>query len=129
MLIFILCTLMVALTNYLMSPWVRNNEYNFNTEAMTTKINAFVGSGSLAAMATFEDRYRPNMEVSRTDVIITTYLFVFVLQRDEAMQLVRDAIAAGIFNDLVCSCKQHGTQQCPHLSLSRDQEVMWICVS
>lgn len=41
-----------------------------------------MGSGSLAAMATFEDRYRPDME------------------RDEAMKLVRDAIAAGILNDL-----------------------------
>lgn len=41
-----------------------------------------MGSGSLAAMAIFESRYRPNMEL------------------DEAKQLVRDAIAAGIFNDL-----------------------------
>merc|ERR1712150_109163 len=41
-----------------------------------------MGSGSLAAMATFEDRFKPNME------------------REEAMKLVRDAIAAGIFNDL-----------------------------
>lgn len=41
-----------------------------------------MGSGSLAAMAVFEDRYRPDME------------------REEAMLLVRDAIAAGIFNDL-----------------------------
>lgn len=41
-----------------------------------------MGSGSLAAMATFEDRYRPDME------------------RDEAMKLMRDAITAGILNDL-----------------------------
>uniref|UniRef100_A0A673CXS4 Proteasome subunit beta n=1 Tax=Sphaeramia orbicularis TaxID=375764 RepID=A0A673CXS4_9TELE len=40
------------------------------------------GSGSLAAMAVFEDRYKPNME------------------EEEAKRLVRDAIAAGIFNDL-----------------------------
>ncbi|CAI5667721.1 unnamed protein product [Oreochromis niloticus] len=40
-----------------------------------------MGSGSLAAMAVFEDRYKPDME-------------------DAAKQLVRDAIAAGIFNDL-----------------------------
>ncbi|WAR30367.1 PSB7-like protein [Mya arenaria] len=39
-------------------------------------------SGSLAAMATFEDRFKPDME------------------KAEAMKLVRDAIAAGIFNDL-----------------------------
>lgn len=41
-----------------------------------------MGSGSLAAMATFESRYKTNMEL------------------EEAKQLVRDAIAAGIFNDL-----------------------------
>ncbi|XP_037402136.1 proteasome subunit beta type-7 isoform X2 [Pygocentrus nattereri] len=41
-----------------------------------------MGSGSLAAMAVFEDRFKPNME------------------EEEAKQLVRDAIAAGIFNDL-----------------------------
>ncbi|XP_065829008.1 proteasome subunit beta type-7-like [Oscarella lobularis] len=41
-----------------------------------------MGSGSLAAMATFEANYRPDMN------------------EEEAKQLVRDAIAAGIFNDL-----------------------------
>lgn len=41
-----------------------------------------MGSGSLAAMAVFEDNFKPDME------------------EEEAKQLVRDAIAAGIFNDL-----------------------------
>uniref|UniRef100_A0A8C3PPM9 Proteasome subunit beta n=1 Tax=Calidris pygmaea TaxID=425635 RepID=A0A8C3PPM9_9CHAR len=41
-----------------------------------------MGSGSLAAMAVFEDKYKQDME------------------EEEAKQLVRDAIAAGIFNDL-----------------------------
>jgi len=41
-----------------------------------------MGSGSLAAMAVFESKFRPNMEL------------------EEAKQLVRDAIAGGIFNDL-----------------------------
>ncbi|XP_069744481.1 proteasome subunit beta type-7 [Narcine bancroftii] len=41
-----------------------------------------MGSGSLAAMAVFEDRYKQDMEEA------------------EAKQLVRDAIAAGIFSDL-----------------------------
>ncbi|XP_071430517.1 proteasome subunit beta type-7 [Pithys albifrons albifrons] len=41
-----------------------------------------MGSGSLAAMAVFEDKYRTDME------------------EEEAKQLVRDAIAAGIYNDL-----------------------------
>ncbi|GAA54956.1 20S proteasome subunit beta 2 [Clonorchis sinensis] len=41
-----------------------------------------MGSGSLAAMSVLESRFR------------------FDMDRKEAMQLVRDAIAAGIFNDL-----------------------------
>lgn len=41
-----------------------------------------MGSGSLAAMAVFEDRYKPG------------------LSEDEAKKLVADAIKSGIFNDL-----------------------------
>jgi len=41
-----------------------------------------MGSGSLAAMSVFESRYKPDMEL------------------EDAKKLVRDAIAAGIFNDL-----------------------------
>lgn len=41
-----------------------------------------MGSGSLAAMAVFESRWKPDLEEA------------------EGIQLVRDAIAAGIFNDL-----------------------------
>lgn len=41
-----------------------------------------MGSGSLAAMAVFEQGYKQDLE------------------KEEAMKLVRDAIAAGIFNDL-----------------------------
>lgn len=41
-----------------------------------------MGSGSLAAMAVFESRYKPDMT------------------EEEAKKLVRDAIAAGVFNDL-----------------------------
>jgi 20S proteasome subunit beta 2 len=41
-----------------------------------------MGSGSLAAMSVFEDRYRPN------------------LTEEEGKQLVADAIRSGIFNDL-----------------------------
>ncbi|KAK4878937.1 hypothetical protein RN001_007083 [Aquatica leii] len=43
---------------------------------------ATMGSGSLAAMAVFESRWKPN------------------LTEEEGKQVVRDAIAAGIFNDL-----------------------------
>lgn len=41
-----------------------------------------MGSGSLAAMSVFESRFKPNME------------------EGEAKKLVRDAVAAGVFNDL-----------------------------
>ena len=41
-----------------------------------------MGSGSLAAMGVFEDGFRPDME------------------KEEGCRLVRDAIAAGVFNDL-----------------------------
>lgn len=41
-----------------------------------------MGSGSLAAMAVFESRYKPGLD------------------QGKAVELVRDAIAAGIFNDL-----------------------------
>lgn len=41
-----------------------------------------MGSGSLAAMAVFESRYKPDMS------------------EEEGKKLVRDAIAAGVFNDL-----------------------------
>ena len=48
-----------------------------------TKSASFLtGSGSLAAMAVFEDKFRPDME------------------EEEAKKLVSEAIAAGIFNDL-----------------------------
>ncbi|XP_044177101.1 proteasome subunit beta type-7-like [Acropora millepora] len=58
-----------------------------------------MGSGSLAAMSVFESRYKPNMEL------------------EEAKKLVRDAIAAGIFNDLgsgsnidLCVITKEGTE-------------------
>ncbi|KAH3796130.1 hypothetical protein DPMN_149697, partial [Dreissena polymorpha] len=57
--------------------------YSIHPHGSTDKLPyVTMGSGSLAAMATFEDRFKPNME------------------KAEAMKLVRDAIAAGIFNDL-----------------------------
>lgn len=50
----------------------------------STQTNPYVtmGSGSLAAMSVFETRYQPNME------------------EEQAVELARDAILAGIFNDL-----------------------------
>ncbi|CAI8039016.1 Proteasome subunit beta type-7 [Geodia barretti] len=59
------------------------NLYTVHAHGSTDKLPyVSMGSGSLAAMATFEDRFRPNMD------------------EKEAVQLVRDAIVAGIFNDL-----------------------------
>lgn len=63
-----------------------------------------MGSGSLAAMAVFEARYKVDMEEA------------------EAKKLVRDAIAAGVFNDLgsgsnidLCVIKKDGAQMIrPH---------------
>ncbi|KAI8329931.1 proteasome subunit beta type-7 [Chlamydoabsidia padenii] len=58
-----------------------------------------MGSGSLAAMSVFESRWKPNMT------------------RQEAIDLVTDAIEAGIFNDLgsgsnvdVCVIEKEGTE-------------------
>uniref|UniRef100_UPI00358EF5C0 proteasome subunit beta type-7-like n=1 Tax=Myxine glutinosa TaxID=7769 RepID=UPI00358EF5C0 len=57
--------------------------YSIHPHGSTDKLPyVTLGSGSLAAMAVFEDRYKLNMEV------------------EEAKTLVRDAIASGIFNDL-----------------------------
>ncbi|CAO1301174.1 unnamed protein product [Diamesa hyperborea] len=60
---------------------------------------ATMGSGSLAAMAIYESRWKPDME------------------EEEGKKLVRDAIAAGIFNDLgsgsnidLCVIRKNGTR-------------------
>ncbi|KAJ8299993.1 hypothetical protein KUTeg_021512 [Tegillarca granosa] len=57
--------------------------YSIHPHGSTDKLPyVTMGSGSLAAMAVFEDGFKAEME------------------KEEAMKLVRDAIAAGIFNDL-----------------------------
>jgi len=57
--------------------------YSIHPHGSTDKLPyVTMGSGSLAAMAVFESRYKENMP------------------RDEAMKLVREAICAGVFNDL-----------------------------
>ena len=61
-------------------------------------------------MAVFESRYRPNMEVIAFVLsYFSVWLFVYLccMQVDEAKQLVRDAIAGGIFNDLVIVVTLH----------------------
>ena len=60
-----------------------------------------MGSGSLAAMAVFESGWKPDMEVSSVNSIyIPSHAHLLHLQREEALNLVKAAIAAGIFNDL-----------------------------
>ena len=57
--------------------------YSIHPHGSTDKLPyVTMGSGSLAAMATFEARFKPNMELQ------------------EAKELVADAIGAGVFNDL-----------------------------
>jgi len=57
--------------------------YSIHPHGSTDKLPyATMGSGSLAAMSVFESRWKPD------------------LSEEEGKQLVRDAIAAGIFNDL-----------------------------
>lgn len=57
--------------------------YSIHPHGSTDKLPyVTLGSGSLAAMAVFESRWKENMSV------------------DEGKKLVRDAIAAGVYNDL-----------------------------
>lgn len=57
--------------------------YSIHPHGSTDRVPyATMGSGSLAAMSVFESRWKPDMN------------------EEEGKKLVRDAIAAGIFNDL-----------------------------
>lgn len=57
--------------------------YSIHPHGSTDRLPyATMGSGSLAAMSVFESRWKPDMS------------------EEDGMKLVRDAIAAGIFNDL-----------------------------
>ena len=93
-------------------------------------LSCLTGSGSLAAMAVFESRYRPNMEVPifYEYFVIGMYVCVCCFQVDEAKQLVRDAIAAGIFNDLVICCCENAFYVYMHLpnmhNTQRDTDSM-----
>ncbi|XP_067024125.1 proteasome subunit beta type-7-like isoform X2 [Acropora muricata] len=71
-----------------------------------------MGYGSLAAMSVFESRCKPDMEL------------------DEAKKLVRDAIAAGIFNDLrsgsnvdLCIMPKEGTEYLRPYDVANDKGV------
>lgn len=74
--------------------------YSIHPHGSTDKLPyVTMGSGSLAAMAVFEAGYKPDMELA------------------DGVKLVRDAIAAGIFNDLgsgsnvdICILTKEGRQ-------------------
>jgi 20S proteasome subunit beta 2 len=59
-----------------------------------------MGSGSLAAMAVFESGWKANMSVRSRPLFTSLQLDLLFVQREAALQLVKDAISAGIFNDL-----------------------------
>ena len=63
---------------------------------------ATMGSGSLAAMSVFEARYEDDMDVRLPLVLSLPLLSLIfaVAQVEAAKELVKDAIFAGIFNDL-----------------------------
>lgn len=73
---------------------------------------ATMGSGSLAAMSVFESKYREGLTVSWFTVymicalacsrLFCTYLFLysFLVQKEEGIKLVCEAVSSGIFNDL-----------------------------
>lgn len=73
---------------------------------------ATMGSGSLAAMSVFESRWKPEME------------------EEEGKKLVRDAIAAGIFNDLgsgsnvdLCIIRKGSTEYLRNYELANQKGV------
>lgn len=73
---------------------------------------ATMGSGSLAAMSVFESRWKPDME------------------EEEGKKLVRDAIAAGIFNDLgsgsnvdLCVIRKGNTEYLRNYELANQKGV------
>lgn len=58
-----------------------------------------MGSGSLAAMAVLESTWKPKMTVRPSTSAMVINLTV-MLQREQAIEVVANAISAGIFNDL-----------------------------
>lgn len=69
-----------------------------------------MGSGSLAAMSVFESKYKEGLTVSLSFLFVAlkksiAHAFISIegmpiLQRDEGVNLVAEAICSGIFNDL-----------------------------
>lgn len=75
-----------------------------------------MGSGSLAAMSVFEARWKPDMA------------------EEEAKLLVRDAIAAGVFNDLgsgsnidLCIIRKNSTDYLRNYELANKKGERKVC--
>lgn len=85
--------------------------YSIHPHGSTDRLPyATMGSGSLAAMSVFESRWKPDMS------------------EEEGMKLVRDAIAAGIFNDLgsgsnvdLCIIRKNSTKYLRNYELSNQK--------
>lgn len=85
--------------------------YSIHPHGSTDRVPyATMGSGSLAAMAVFESRWKPDMS------------------EEDGMKLVRDGIAAGIFNDLgsgsnvdLCIIRKNSTQYLRNYELSNQK--------
>lgn len=85
--------------------------YSIHPHGSTDRVPyATMGSGSLAAMSVFESRWKPDMT------------------EEDGMKLVRDGIAAGIFNDLgsgsnvdLCIIRKNSTQYLRNYELSNQK--------
>lgn len=85
--------------------------YSIHPHGSTDRVPyATMGSGSLAAMSVFESRWKPDMS------------------EEEGMKLVRDGIAAGIFNDLgsgsnvdLCIIRKDSTKYLRNYELSNQK--------
>lgn len=85
--------------------------YSIHPHGSTDRVPyATMGSGSLAAMSVFESRWKPGMT------------------EQEGKKLVRDAIAAGIFNDLgsgsnvdLCIIRKNSTEYLRNYELSNEK--------
>lgn len=85
--------------------------YSIHPHGSTDRVPyATMGSGSLAAMSVFESRWKPDME------------------EVDGKKLVRDAIAAGIFNDLgsgsnvdLCIIRKNGVEYLRNYELSNQK--------
>ena len=90
-----------------------------------------MGSGSLAAMAVFESGWKTNMSVRQRPMFIAWLFSCRHSQRQEALDLVFNAISAGIFNDLgsgsnvdACIITAENTEMLRNINLQVDRSTV-----